>query len=314
MKKIVFFTLVALFVAGTMAHAATILGHGEEYQAMIGVGGGFDVPYNNHITLDGNLDPAEWTPSFYTFFGPSTLASWATKHGYIQNEPGAVVTDGVISQLGQSQGEDASEARTDADMFARLWAAWDENYVYQAFEVVDNVYDVTGTGDDRFWEKDGYFFEIDFLNTGSEVFSSGAMDFAAVPIDSAPYSLVYWYWLPDGTTSGNLVYNLDPNSVGGTSSGFSLTDEGWILETRASWAFLSRNIPGGFTPAVGWNFTNSYHVIDPDGDEGFGGQFQFGRGAPGFPNPTKWASWTLAGGGPTAVESTTWGNVKSLFR
>lgn len=329
MRRIIFVLALTLAVGGSAVYAASILGHGEEYQAMMGFNGAlddgngnvlqgraFDVPYMGKApTIDGKITTGEWSPAFYTEFGPSTLAGWAKIHGYISNEPGNVATDGLHDQLGQSEGENAAEARTDADMYARVWSGWDENYIYQAFHVTDNIYDATGTQDIGFWEKDGFFFEIDFLNTGTKLFSSGAVDYSAMPLESARHSITYWWHAPDAKDEGtNFLYGDDPGVVQGSSSGFSLVDDGWYLETRTSWAFLSSHLAGGFTPRTGFEFTNSYHIIDPDGDNGFGGQFQFGRG-PDAGDSGSWAEWALVGGpGATAVESTTWGTMKKFLR
>lgn len=318
MKRITLLVLCVVLVAGIAdARISTsALGDGSEYQAMIGVGGRFEVPFTTSPpTIDGVVDDGEWAPTFYTFFGPSTMAEWAeTGVGYKVNEPGSVTADGLRSQLIAHAGEDESEAATDADMFCTAWQSWDDEYHYYAIDVIDNVYDVSGSQDGGFWERDGFFIEYDFLEAPSVADAGGtlaAAAFAAINIDEQRYSIIYWTQIPD---YGQVFYGDDPDSFLGTSHAFTLTDAGYIIEARASWAYFSRYLDT-FTPYNGYEFGNSYHILDPDGGEGFGGQFQFGRdgdpsNVPGF------ATWILTGGGdaPTAVESTTWGAVKASYK
>lgn len=317
MKKLVLAVLCLALVAGIAdARISTsALGDGTEYQAMIGLTGSHEVPFTTSPpTIDGVLGAGEWDGAFYTFFGPSTLAEWAESGvGYKANDPGYVVADGLVSQLIGHEGEDESEVNTDADCFTSAWQLWDDEYNYYAIDVIDNVYDVSGSQDGGFWERDGFFIEYDFLEAPSVADAGGTVSaaaFAAIPIEEQRFSVIYWTHLPD---YGQVFYGDDPDSFMGTGHAFSLTDAGYIIEAKCSWAYFSRYLET-FTPYNGYEFGNSYHILDPDGGEGFGGQFQYGRDGDAG-NIPGWATWTLIGGQdmPTAVESTTWGAVKASF-
>lgn len=297
----------ALVAGATTVQAASIMGNGAPYQEYKGIGGSFDVPYmSKKPVLDGNMAKGEWDGTLHTEWGPSDLAVWGEKYGVIANEPGFVRTDGLTNQLLTSPLEDPSEALTDLDSYSRLWAGWDEEYFYEAFKVTDSVYDVTGTQDGGFWERDGFFIQLD-TGIGAENFL--LLAFSAMPMDAARYSVYAAFF---GKNDFHF-YGDDPAFVQGTASGFSLTDDGWLLETRAAWGLMNLLAPNPVKIGTGFEFGNCYHTLDPDGEDGFGGQFQFASGKDQG-KPEEWARWTLVGGpGVTAVESTTWGGVKQLF-
>jgi hypothetical protein len=317
MRKLSLIVLSLALVAGVAEarKSTSALGDGAGYQAMIGIGGRFDVPFTtNPPKLDGVLGAGEWDKGLHTFFGPSTLAQWAEKVGYKANQPGYVVADGLVSQLAGHPAEDAAEVNTDADIFVHAWKFWDNDYMYYGVNVTDNVHDVTGDNDGAFWTRDGMFIEFDFLGAPSTADGAGTIDalcFAAIPIEEQRYSIIYWNQIAN---YGQVFYGDDPKAMLGSTYGFSLTDEGYIIEARASWAYVSRYLDAKFAPYSGWEFGDSYHILDPDGGEGFGGQFQFGRDGDAG-NVPGWATWILAGGpAATAVESTTWGAVKASYR
>lgn len=301
-------TVGALTLFAVAANAASIMGNGAPYQEYKGFGGSFNIPYmSKKPTLDGKMAAGEWDGTLYTEWGPSDLAAWGATYGFVQNEPGAVRADGIMSQLLTSAQEDPSEGLTDLDSYSRLWAGWDEEYFYEAFKVSDSVYDVTGTQDAGFWERDGFFIQLDF---GAGMNNFMLLAFSAMPTGSAKYSIYGWFYERQEVH----FYGDAPEDFLGTNSGFSLTDDGWLLETRASWAMMNKDIPD-FVVKSGVEFGNCYHTLDPDGDEGFGGQFQFASGK-NQGDPTEWARWTLVGGpgvSATAVESSTWGNLKQIL-
>jgi len=313
-----------LLLAAGAVYAQTstsALQDGAPYMQMLGLGGKHDVPYiSGGPTLDGVISPGEYDGYFYVYFGPSTLAQWAEIVGYKANDPGYVVADGLVSQLNLHAGgtESEAEAMTDADMFCYTWQAWDEDYLYMTVNVTDNVYDVSGSQDGGYWERDGFFMEIDFLNvntTTAEVgVSMSAYCFSAMPVESARYSITNWHQVADAAGNSTWFYGDDPAVFKGTFHGFGLTDEGYVIEARCSWAGLTKDIPAGaWILHSGWNYSNSYHILDPDGGEGFGGQFQYGRdGDAGHVGG--FARWNLVGGPATAVEATTWGAVKASFK
>jgi hypothetical protein len=319
MRRALFLTVLGVLLVATAVSARTstsALGDGTDYQAMLGIGGNHSIPYTTAPpTLDGTIAAGEWDGYFYTMFGPSTQAMWAEIVGWKDNEPGQGVTDGLVNQLSECEGENAAEVRTDADLFVNTWQAWDDDYLYIAIDVLDNVFDVVGTQDGGYWERDGFFHEMTFVegSTAEEIGGGEtAYAFSAMAPEDQRYSITSWnYGL--GANEYTFFYGDDPDSFLGTYSMVSLTDDGYQLESRTSWAHASRYLDN-WQVRSGWEFGNSYHVLDPDGCDGYGGQFQYGRDGdaghiPGF------ADWILTGGpdSPTAVESTTWGAVKASF-
>ncbi len=290
---------------------------GTAYLEMLGLPseGGWAIPYiAASPTLDGVINEAEWSPSLYYYFGPSTLEDWAAIQGWSINEPGNRGTDGMRDQLRQAEGEDPNEVYTDADFFYDVWFAWDENNLYFAVEATDNVYDVIGGGDAEYWTRDGYFLEFDLENKRSGGTSGNgpgiiAVDFAAVPKDEQPGSIVWWN-TGMGDAAANRVYGVEPETFMGIDTGVAVTAKGWNIEGLIPWNFLYQQMT---KPAIvnGLEFPMGWICPDPDGQEGFGGQFWFGRGGASDDLST-WSVYRLVGG-PTAVESATWGAIKSLF-
>jgi hypothetical protein len=293
-------------VAQAQLTSVSIVQDGSPYQEFKGFGGSFDVPYmSSKPVLDGNMADGEWANTLYTEWGPSDLAAWGDIHGYIQNEPGAVRADGFMSQLLASPIEDASTALTDLDSYSQLWIGWDENFLYEAMLVTDSVYDVIGTQDGGFWERDGFFIQLDF---GQDEENFLLLAFSAMPMDAARYAIYSGFF---GREEFHF-YGDDPAFFMGTASGFSLTQDGWLLETRAAFAHMNRYQP--IAIGTGTQFRNCYHTLDPDGEDGFGGQFQ-GFSGKTQADKTEWAVWTMVGGNaPTAVEQTTWGALKKSYQ
>jgi hypothetical protein len=290
---------------------------GTEYLDMLGLPseGGWAIPYiATPPTLDGDISDEEWAPSLYYEFGPSTLEMWAEIHGWGANEPGNRGSDGIRGQLKQSEIEDANEAETDADFYYNVWLAWDTDNLYVAVEATDNIYDPLGDQDGAYWSRDGYFLEFDMENKRSGGTGDGgpgiiAVDFSAVPKDEQPGSIIWWTaGTPD---SPNRLYGVEPETFMGIDDGVAVTDIGWNLEAKIPWDFLYQQVT---KPAIqeGVEFPMAWICPDPDGEDGFGGQFWHGRGGLSDDLST-WSVYKLVGGPKTAVKSTTWGAVKALF-
>ena len=98
-----------------------------------------------------------------------------------------------VNQLVQSDGEDASIARTDADFSSRIWQAWDDDGLWVVTAAADNVHDVEG-GDRgwAWWERDSLSLYVDLLNEKEESVLNGEytalniVNFQARPLESKP--------------------------------------------------------------------------------------------------------------------------------
>lgn len=316
MRKALFVSLALLFLFSANAFGQAMV-DGTAYLTLLGLpsAGGWSIPYiATPPTLDGAITDEEWNPSLYYEFGPSTLEMWAATHGWSANEPGNRGSDGIRGQLRQSEIEDANEVETDADFYYNVWLAWDANNLYVAVEARDNIYDVLAAGDAEYWSRDGFFVEFDMENKRSgPTLANGpgilAVDFSAVPKAEQAGSIAWW-----NTGMGDLsrvrLYGVEPETFLGIDDGVAVTDVGYNIEGKIPWAFLFHQMTK--PPIVsGLQFPMGWICPDPDGQAGFGGQFWFGRGGMSDDLST-WSVYKLAGG-PTAVEATTWGAIKSTF-
>lgn len=308
------FGLVLFFSASAFGQAMV---DGTEYLSMLGLPseGGWTIPYiSTAPTLDGSISDEEWTPALYYEFGPSTLEMWADTYGWKNADPGERASDGIRSQLRGSETEDANEVDTDADFYYNVWLAWDANYLYVAVEAADNVYDVLAPEDGHYWARDGFFLEWDMENKRSGGTTGNgpgilAVDFSAVPKDEQAGSIIWWN-TGMGDASYPRLYGTEPESFMDMDTGIAVTGMGWNIEAKIPWDFLYHQMT---KPSIanGLEFPMGWICPDPDGEDGFGGQFWFNRGGLSDDLST-WSIYKLAGG-PTAVESTTWGAIKSLF-
>ena len=188
--------------------------------------------------------------------------------------------------LGQSALETADEAGTNADASADIRFAWDEDALYFIAEVRDNMHDVSGTGGAEYWwERDGISLYVDLVNgDASSAFTSEAggpytavniINFMAAAQNSSAETITLEYT----GSEGERVSTQDPADIAGLE--YVYRDAGtefggsadYAIEGKVPWETLMRlNLTKAPSPSDIMGL--SILVLDPDGEDGYGGQLQ----------------------------------------
>jgi len=272
--------------------------------------------------LDGDrfTVPDEWTGALELPCGPSQVLKDGAEYGWrnIENQESEVSTN----QLVQSATEDASVARTDADMSATIWHAWDDDAFYYIVEMRDNARDVVGgETTTNWWERDSMTLYIDLAGSKEQWDSSAGyvykfakmnlINYVAAPMNSSAVTRTWERLIQDTRTPTQ-----DPDEIEGLEYGFSNGAEraDYAIEGKIPWTTLLKyNLPA--IPGVGTQMAWMWLAPDADGGEGYDGQIQcWGYGD----NPASYTlfvfSSTPAGpGAGTAVQEDSWGRIKATF-
>ncbi|MBT4497826.1 MAG: hypothetical protein HOC74_08900 [Gemmatimonadetes bacterium] len=185
----------------------------------------------------------------------------------------------TANQLGNSALEADGEAKTDADVSASIRLRWDRYALYFIAEVRDNMHDVIGTGEAvNWWERDGISFYIDLVDaddTGRPYTALNIINFMAAPQNSSAETITLTYT----DSQGERVPTQDANDIDGLEYGYrdAGTEFGgsadYVIEGKIPWETLLRfNLTKA--PSVDTVMGLSLIILDPDGDDGFGGQLQ----------------------------------------
>jgi hypothetical protein len=266
--------------------------------------------------IDG--DPSEWTDFAYTD-GVWTHARLTQQPWY---NPEGFTT--APSQSGELEG---AEAGTDDDLSVEYFSAWDDEGIYVAFLVTDNIFDnhsagsgafIGGDAPDLFIQTNGGFGDITQLGFADYRWRAGTAD------SDNPGAL---------SGRGDIVRRISPNVVGENTAQFFFADVpesfamsvvdpvgahpdalggDWMFEARITWeGYLSTTDPPFLPPyedkEMGW----AWFIWDADG-AGSEAIFYIAHdsndGAPAS------SSWTTFVGEEVAVETSSWGQVKQLFK
>jgi hypothetical protein len=275
-------------------------------------------------TLDGDRHsiPDEWAGALELPCSPSQILKDGAEYGWrnLQNQESEI----SVNQLNQSEGEDAAVARTDADFSSTIWQAWDDDALYYIEEVRDNVHDVVGGGNlTNWWERDSLSLYVDLNNedtgagdVGDTVTGLNIINFVAAPQNSSPVTVTL-----ETTVQSNRLPTQDPDALEGLNYGYrDAGDEfggeaDYVIEAKVEWQALMR-VNLNAAPVVGSKMGFGWLPLDPDGDDGYGGQLQCYDWAGG--PAAEMADWvfsdTKAGpGAGTPVEEDSWGRVKATF-
>jgi hypothetical protein len=286
----------------------------------------FELPkFTQPPTLDGDRSTVagEWAGALEFECSPSQILRDGAEFGWRDLQ--AQSSEVSVNQLVQSADEDAAVARTDADVKSTIWQAWDDDALYYIVEVADNARDVVG-GErlESWWERDSMSLYVDLNNedTGGDTEGSytglNIVNFVAAPMNSSPVTVTL-----ETTVQNARQATQDPDAVEGFTYGFrdagdefgGIDNADYCIEGKMEWdAFMRVNLNS--QPTVGTNMGFSWLLLDPDGDDAYGGQIQCVAWAGG--PEAEFADWvfsaTKAGpGAGTPVEQDSWGRVKATF-
>lgn len=285
----------------------------------------FELPkFTQPPTLDGdrNTVAGEWAGALEFDCSPSQILKDGAEFGWRNLEQQS--SEVSANQLVQSADEPSSVARTDADVKSQIWQAWDDDAFYYITEVADNARDVVG-GErlESWWERDSMSLYVDLNNENNpggdpdgNYVSLNIVNFVAAPQNSSPVTVTL-----ETTVQNARQATQDPDAVEGFTYGFrDAGDEfggeaDYVIEGMMEWdAFMRVNLNARPTTGTLMGFT--WLLLDPDGDDAYGGQIQCVAWAGGA--QSEFADWlfsdTKAGpGAGTPVEQDSWGRVKATF-
>lgn len=187
--------------------------------------------------------------------------------------PGApyVSTNPAYQLRNDGQGEPAGTAGDAADLSGQFALRWDNESIYVAAWIRDNVHDVQGTGPERWWEKDSFSLFLDVPRDGDGPgWISGDHAFSLVADSSQPADGAWWR---HGEAGGQVEMAAPP----AVRRAVRLTGEGYVVEAAVPMSLLSRFTPEWRPPyderLVGCMFV----IADADGGaEPYGGELVIG--------------------------------------
>jgi hypothetical protein len=300
--------------------AASALAHNGEV---------FEVPMATEPPiLDGIMGDDEWKGALMLPCSISQITRDALRHGW--TDAANQTTPISYNQLNTTApgGEDAGIGRTDEDASANVYHMWDGDALYAFDAARDNAHDTqqaAGADPAFWWERDSISLYIDLTHAGDEpgqpYTSMNIINFMAEPQNSSPKTITW-----ERTEAGSRASTQDPSIIRGLKYGYrfygddtadpTLESSGanYAIEGAYPWEVLMQfNLPA--PPTVGSMLGWSWIILDPDGEEGFGGQIQSWGSADVPSTYTDFVfSDRLAGpGAPTAVERDSWGRIKATF-
>jgi hypothetical protein len=317
MKRIHGFGLIVLLAFATTA-SAQLMGSGRYW-----ISGDGGVPQYT-ATVDGNVTDMI-ANGYHMGWKPSDIFAWGDMYGYsadsnLEARRIRVYAIDVDNNLYLADGEDPAENGTDADWQGNYYLSWDADNLYMAANNVDNHYDVVqapATADWGFWQRDMTFLAFDPLNIGgteAERYGMPLIFVHPMNADEAVFSIQFQSNSEVGGTAVQVMYGDDPDFFLGAELFGGPTATGYSWEINIPWDLIfvflpeSRDMVG-----MGYQFKLRYIVADPDGDDSYG-QTYWGGDQNNLGNLDWWPVWYLTDTVTTAVESTTWGAVKELYR
>ncbi|MBT4504274.1 MAG: hypothetical protein HOC74_41490 [Gemmatimonadetes bacterium] len=310
MKKVIFLTAMLCLALASVAMAENTLV--------------FELPkFTEPPVLDGVRGADEWAGAMELECSISQILRDGAEHGWRNLE--AQQSEISVNQLVQGDDEDAALARTDDDASAMIWHAWDDEAFYYITEVRDNAHDVDSGPEaepTHWWTRDSMSLYVDLSNTREEgtccegpYTSLNIINFIGAPQNSSSVSITW-----ERTIEGTREPTQDPDLLEGFEYGYRFAEDefggeaDYVIEGKMPWEVLQRfNLPG--QPTVGTQFGFSWILLDPDGNDGYGGQIQCWGWADN-PNDYSTMLFVETPAGPaagTAVGDDSWGRIKSTF-
>jgi len=191
------------------------------------------IPSNN-MTGKTNLIPYDGSD----YIKPPFLATDANKDDFYASLTGP--NDGYLQLRSYAYNENG-KPDNDADLSAKMWFAWDENWLYFYEEVKDDIISMSGTEN--------------YLNDGVE------FKFDPQPTDSVTNSIVGLKMTALDTTGGKNGQTTIPNSAS------KLTADGYVIEIAIPWSDI---VSGTETIDVGVGNIFGFAVQNHDNDNTIG--------------------------------------------
>jgi hypothetical protein len=250
-------------------------------------------------TIDGDL--SDWEDFAWTD------GVWDLQR--LQQQPYFTACSGIFDSGVEPEGT----PMTAADLSGEYFHAWDMDGIYLGVKTTDNVHDTVTSIDDAndWWLKDSCAWYFDVPHDGDGVpYIQGDHVIDFVADDTYPSNGKKWdHGDADGHQRGadlpdTVQYAVAIDAVSGTS---------YVIEAFVPFAETLIAVNPEFQPAVGLTIGGGMIVhTDADlGEEDFGGQFCLNSTGD---DDGEWGDWTFAPGEGVAVESSTWGTVKALFK
>ena len=188
-------------------------------------------------------------------------------------EPGGdyISTEEVYDLQNDGAVEPEGTAGTAADLAGEFSLLWDEKRIYLAAWVRDNVHDVRGGDDFKWWLKDSVSLFLDVpLDGEGYAWKPGDHAFSFVADPALPGNGRWWR---HGDAAGQQEVPAPPEVVMGVQVGAG----GYTLEAAIPMALLSTLTPEWQVPFAGRKMGFMFIVTDPDGGpDPFGGELIYG--------------------------------------
>jgi hypothetical protein len=317
MKRAILFGLAGALALSTAA-SAQLMGNGHFWYS-----GDGSIP-NFSEAIDGDLSNIK-ANGYHLSWAPSQVFQWGDTYGYsrdsdLESRRIRIYAIDLDNNLYLADGEDPAENGTDADLTTNYYFAWDADNLYIAGDNIDNHYDIIPAPDGtdlNFWQRDTFWITMDLSDGAGANNGANIVDFRASPVnlDEAGHSLMVTHYADGEATQ--ILHGEDPSYFLGAELVGGPNATGYFFETNPSWDLLflfqpelRSNVGAGFA------FRGRFIIPDPDGDDSYG-QTYFGGDQNDLGTNAKWPRFVLTDANTTnqtAVEATTWGAVKSLYR
>ena len=195
------------------------------------------------------------------------LGDWGSSQ-WIRFAPGAPHMSSFVPLRDDGSTEPAGTAGTAADLSGSFALQWDDDWLYLAVRVTDNVHDVSGVGRGLWWTNDAVslFLDVPLDGDGPDwIPGDHAFSFVADPTE--PEHGKWW-------RNGDLAGQLAPTE---TRMEVWLTEKGYRLEAAIPMVALTQTTPD-WTPPFGGRMIGFVLLLtDPDGgSDTYGGQLGYG--------------------------------------
>jgi len=318
MNRIIYSGLVGI-AALTTAASAQLMGNGVYWYS--GDGG---IPHYTP-TVDGDVTDME-ANGYHLSWKPSDINRWGDTYGYsrdsdLESRRIRIYAIDVDNNLYLADGEDPAENGTDADLVTNYYFSWDEDNFYIAANNIDNHYDIiedqtNGPNPDAFWQRDTFWITFDLSDGTGANNGSNIVDFRSGPVnaDEAVFSMQVGHF-QDGEATA-VLYGNDPGYFLGAQHFGGPNATGYYIETSVPWDLIFLFDPDSRgNVGDGYAFRGRFIIPDPDGDDSYG-QTYFGGDQDNLGENNRWPRFVLQEdlSQVTAVESSTWGSVKNLYK